>query len=241
MLASALAGPAAAPGPAAPATFVAPTADAKSGLFDTLRHLEDDVAAYVARNDLRERVRGFVREALLRLAERDDVRRIVINAHSQGTVLSFDVLRELAFSALPKIKAFVTSGSPLRKYTDMFCWGNDVGRIGTIPEWINYWDREDPVADPLFPQIWQPGGDGSPANDSPGLYQTLDTENGTLSTMQIQDQKVDNLTNSVGGGLQAHNYWDNEPDVVTPLASMLQEIHAGTRLVARTLVSAPKH
>lgn len=236
MFAAALSTPAAVQA-SAPAT-PAPTPKGTSGVFDTVRHLEDDVAAYVARNDLRERVRSFVQDALLRLAGRDDVTRIVINSHSQGTVLSFDVLRELSFSGIPKVKAFVTNGSPLRKYTDMFCWGNEVGCIKEVPEWINYWDPKDPVADPLFPQTWQPGGSANPAADGPGLYQALDAQKGTLTSMAIKDQRVDNLQNSVGGGLQAHNYWDNDLDVVKPLASMLQEIHAGTRLVERQLVSA---
>ena len=49
----------------------------------------------VCHNDRRERVRNFVWEAISRLAYREDVAGIVINAHSNGTVISFDLLRYL--------------------------------------------------------------------------------------------------------------------------------------------------
>ena len=32
---------------------------------------------------------------------------------------------------------------------------------------------------------------------------------------------MDNVTHS-SGGLRAHNYWDNEPDVIQPLAGRLR-------------------
>jgi hypothetical protein len=63
----------------------------------TLHALGADVAAYVARNDLRERVRGFVELALLKLLDRPDIGALVINAHSQGTIICWDVLCRLPF------------------------------------------------------------------------------------------------------------------------------------------------
>src|SRR5438552_443688 len=66
-----------------------------TGLLGMLRQIEDDVAAYVARNELRERLRAFVREALTRLLLREDVARVVVNGHSNGTVVAFDVLSQL--------------------------------------------------------------------------------------------------------------------------------------------------
>ena len=41
--------------------------------------LEEDVCAYVCRNDSRTRIRDFVREALLRLLARRDVDQLVVN------------------------------------------------------------------------------------------------------------------------------------------------------------------
>jgi hypothetical protein len=209
-------------------TGVASPTDGSSGLLATIRHLEDDVAAYVCRNDLRERVRSFVRDALLRLAFRNDVEAIVVNSHSHGTVVAFDVLRELSYAAIPKVKWFVTSGSPLRKYSDLFTWGTEVGCIKSVGGWTNFWDAKDPVADPLAPAAdWRPGM-YPPAPGMAGLYQGLDADGGVLEPVEITDRQVDNLSNSHGGGLQAHNYWDNDKEVVAELAAILTKINEAT-------------
>ena len=44
--------------------------------------------------------------------------------------------------------------------------------------------------------------------------------------MLIEDHKINNVANSVGGGLQAHNYWDNEKEFAQPLAELLKELVA---------------
>lgn len=203
----------------------AATAADETSLLSTIRHLEDDVCAYVCRNDLRERVRGFVREALLRLAYRDDVARIVVNSHSHGTVVAFDVLRELSYAAIPKVKWFVTCGSPLRKYSDLFAWGTEAGCIKEVSGWTNFWDPKDPVADPLVPpRDWKAGTDPAVPPGQPGLYQALDPKAGQLLPVTIEDRPVDNISNSLGGGLQAHNYWDNDSEVVRPLSEILARV-----------------
>jgi hypothetical protein len=38
---------------------------------------------------------------------------------------------------------------------------------------------------------------------------------------------VDNVEHSSGGGLQAHNYWDNQTEVVAPLAETLRQLVEG--------------
>ena len=195
-----------------------------SGLFATLRQLENDVAAYVCRNDLRERVRTFVRECLLRLAAREDVAGIVVNGHSQGTVVAFDVVSQLPPAAAGKVQALVTAGSPLRKYVDLFTWGNEVGSLQPIP-WTNYWDPVDPVADPLAASPdWQPGNPTIRTADTPGLFRWTDPETGTVSPVGIEDIQVDNIRHSQGGGLQAHNYWENRAQFVEPLAALLKNM-----------------
>ncbi len=129
-----------------------------TGMLAVLRQLENDVAAYICRNELRERVRCFVLDALLRLAYRDDVEGIVVNSHSNGTVVALDVLHLLPPCAFAKIKAFITAGSPLRKYIDLFHWGQQIESVNTIQAWHNFWDARDPVADPLAPpQGWHCG------------------------------------------------------------------------------------
>ncbi len=130
-----------------------------TGIIAMLRSLEDDVACYVCHNEERERVRYFVAEALLRLALRDDVGTIVLNTHSNGTVIALDILRGLHPFATAKVKAFITAGSPLRKYVDLFRWGQQIELLSPIKPWYNFWDERDPVGDPLEPPISWHWGD----------------------------------------------------------------------------------
>jgi len=198
------------------------------GLVATILALEDDVVAYVCRNDLREGIRGFLREALLRLLAREDVLGVVVNAHSQGTVASFDVLQQCPPEHGANVRALVTAGSPLRKYADLFSWGRDAGSAASVGRWLNFWDEKDPVADPLDqPASWhcgnavvERGGEGL------GLFWRVCAD-GTQASVDITDHKVDNLTNSSGGGLQAHNYWDNTAEFIPRLAATLKQELAG--------------
>lgn len=203
---------------------VAPNQGDNSGALATLRQLENDVAAYVCRNDLRERVRGFVRDALCRLAYRDDVAALVINSHSNGTLIAYDVLHELPPSAVLKVRALIMAGSPLRKYTDLFWWGNEVGCIAQVGEWVNYWDLRDPVADPLTPGPDWRAGQPLPPPSPAALYQAVDAVSGDVAAARITDRPVNNLANSRGGGLRAHNYWDNETEFIRPLADLLTHL-----------------
>ncbi len=197
-----------------------------TGLLATIRNLEDDVAAYVSRNDLRERVRGFVREALLRLLSRPDVAGVVINAHSNGTVVAFDVLRDLPPLLAAKVRGIVTAGSPLRKYAQLFNWGTEAGLMGTMGEWTNYWDEHDPVADPLAPPANWRRGDALPAADAGqiSLYHGIDPASGDESVVKVADRQVDNVAHGGSGGLPAHDYWDNAQEVIEPLAAALKRL-----------------
>jgi hypothetical protein len=191
-------------------------------LLATVRQLEDDVTTYVSRNDLRERVRGFVREALLRLCSREDVQQVIINSHSQGTVLAYDVVRQLPPYMVPKIKLLITAGSPLRKYADLFYWGQEIGCIAEVKSWINYWDPRDPVADPLTPPMsWRPGAPIGESSGGSRLFRSVDPNDGKVSPAPIEDSQVDNVGHSGAGSLPAHNYWDNEPQFVSSLAQIL--------------------
>jgi hypothetical protein len=217
---------------------------APSGPLAVWDTIQDDIATYVCRNDIRADVRHFVHDAILRLCSRDDVEWVVINAHSQGTVVAYDVLRELPQFAVPRLGSFVTAGSPLRKYLDCFTWGNEAGCIRQIrgPEdgwiaggtgamtegkgWVSFWDDTDPVADPLSPsRAWRPR---QPVPDPPdpftGLFQAHDPDSGKPLPLTIADRQVDNWKNSCGGGLQSHNYWDNQREFVRPLATILRVV-----------------
>ena len=205
---------------------------ASSGALGVVRTLEDDVVAYVCRNDLRESIRRFIAEALRRLLARPDVAGVVVNAHSQGTVGSFDVLRLYPSASQAGVRAFVTAGSPLRKYADLFSWGNNAGGLfscengsaGLQPTtWLNFWDEKDPVADPLGPpDTWHYGS--APVSPPPGelgLFYALDDDSKQVQ-VPVTDIQVNNLENSSGGGLQAHNYWDNKEQYITQLAELLK-------------------
>ncbi|HEY5003728.1 MAG TPA: hypothetical protein VII61_11285 [Ktedonobacteraceae bacterium] len=201
-----------------------------SDMITVLRQLENDVAAYVCHNELRERVRNFVLDAFLRLAGRDDVEGIIINSHSNGTIVALDILRDLPPFAARKVLGLITAGSPLRKYTDFFTWGENMSTIPKIEQWVNFLDPRDPVADPLaFDSSWKRGM--AESGHLTGLYKTLDPVSGQISPMAIDDRKVDNLKNSSGGGLQAHNYWDNKVQFVQPVSTILKEL-AGSKALA---------
>lgn len=182
--------------------------------MNTLRALENDFAAYVFRNDLRERVRGFVEDAVVRLAQRKDVGAIVINAHSQGTAVAFDVLTELSDEAAEKVKHVMTSGSHLRKLVRLFNWGDQIGDMSHTVEWTNFYDPLDPVADGLDPSSWLPGQDLS--NIAPAS--TLFAGRG------VRDREVDNVKNCPGKGLRAHNYWDNEEQWIPEAKKILLDV-----------------
>jgi hypothetical protein len=217
----------------------AKAASEEPGPLGIFRALEDDMATYVARNDLRERVRGFVQEALLRVFQHSDVSGVVLNTHSQGTMIGWDVLCRLPFFAWREkhdrndgiLRAFVTAGSPIRKYVDLFAWGEQVGQLaalldgssGQLP-WHNFWDVHDPVADPLDPATaWRPGRplDERPEGDK-GLLVATSPADGDENHVDVLDTQVDNVKNSSGGGLQAHDYWNNRTEFVAPLAEIIE-------------------
>jgi hypothetical protein len=206
-----------------------------------LRALEDDVATYVTRNELRERVRGFVQSAMLALLDREDVEGVVVNAHSQGTVLCWDVLCRLPLHSwvasgdprAGKLRHLVTAGSPIRKYVDLFAWGELVGELAALLRpgqerlrWTNFWDELDPVADPLNPPAaWRPGQptDMERPPEDVGLLAGRGPEDRAAWHATVEDRLVDNLQESSGGGLQAHDYWNNENEFVARLAEILSE------------------
>jgi hypothetical protein len=203
-----------------------PTIDiepAPTGPLATIRQLENDVAAYVTRNVLRQRVRAFVAECLLRLTYRPDVDGIIVNSHSQGTVVAFDVLRDFPFVSRHQVKAFVTAGSPLRKYVDLFVWGREVGGVYDVGSWSNFWDERDPVADSLnAPDDWEPGkrADRQPSHE--GLFRAVHPETGQMLPFWIEEALLQNLTYSSGGGLQAHNYWDNKAQFIPAFVKIVR-------------------
>ena len=214
-------------------------AEGSAASANVLAAIEADIATYVSRNDLRERVRGFVQEAILRLLRNPEVGLLVVNAHSQGSVLCWDVLCRLPFFTWGQdedrraqmVRAFVTAGSPIRKYVDLFDWGGQVGQMAALTDafaWHNFYDERDPVADPLRPPTdWKPGQPvRDPTSAKDALLVAVDPNSGEQRPFPVADTPVDNVENSTGGGLQAHDYWNNESQYVAALALLLEEAMA---------------
>jgi hypothetical protein len=197
-----------------------------SGLLAVVQQLDHDVTTYVCRNDLRERVRSFAHDAILRIACRPDVGQILVNAHSQGTVLAYDVLRTLPPFAAAKVRAFVTAGSPLRKYADLFHWGTDAaGMVGV--SWTNFWDSTDPIADPLSPAAgWRLRNPIPSSTGVSQMFAAISPDTGEQSNVPLVDLQVDNAGHGAGSGLPAHNYWDNDAQFVQPLAQIIRDLNS---------------
>lgn len=201
----------------------APGGTAPAEPTSTFRQVQDDIAAYVVRNEHRERVRAFVRDAVSRIMARPDVDGVIVNGHSNGCVMAFDFLAAMSPPQAPKVRAVVTSGCPLRKYVDFMDWGTDARSLGLVHanSWTNFYDELDPVADPLQPEATWKRTDSDPGG--PGLFVRYDAVTGAKTNVAVTDIKVDNVGAGVGGGLPAHNYWDNVAEFVTPLAAIVEK------------------
>ena len=176
-------------------------------------------------------MRSFILDALLRLAFREDVESIVLNTHSNGTVIGLDVLQELPPIAAKKIRAVITAGSPIRKYVDLFGWGEHLAMVPKIKRWDNFLDAQDIVADRLRPRAGWRRGDKEPAEEElVGIYQALDYSKGELSPVPINDIHVNNMTNSPVGGLRAHNYWENTKEFIPAVVKILRDVMAEAEL-----------
>ncbi len=58
--------------------------------------------------------------------------------------------------------------------------------------------------------------------DNHGLFVRNDLDTGATYHLPIKDIVVDNVHHSDGGGLQAHNYWDNMEEVIPHLAALVR-------------------
>lgn len=103
----------------------------------------------------REVLRGQLSKRLLRLIDR----RIMLIAHSMGSIIAYDVLRDIGQTDSDfKIADFVTIGSPLglphvkaKIFAERSLYAgtaSDCLRTPTVvaDSWVNYADRRDPVA-----------------------------------------------------------------------------------------------
>lgn len=198
-----------------------------SGFLAILRQLENDVAAYICDNGSRQRVRSFVLDALLRLALRDDVSGIILNTHSNGTLIGLDVIQELPPPAAKKIRAIITAGSPIRKYVDLFTWGEYLAlepkMAPWLEQWWNFYDEKDVVADRLLPWAGWKRGTEPTEKQLNGIYQATDPSSKIIPIL-IKDKLVNNVKNSPGSGIPAHNYWDNTEEFIPQVAEVVRNV-----------------
>lgn len=121
---------------------------------ELLKRICDDIERYIQEPELPRAIRQRLHEKLL--AHRG--RPIVLIAHSVGSVIAYEVLRELeALDELdagsgdpnePWIRAFYTMGSPLGfpYITHQLCQTCGPNRVPTnVGAWVNLADRRDPA------------------------------------------------------------------------------------------------
>jgi pimeloyl-ACP methyl ester carboxylesterase len=146
--------------------------------LNTAEDLIADVGNYVGRNGVRSAVQQVL-HGLLGVEAVDPGRRVLVVAHSQGTIISYDVLRE-AGQNYPGLRTLITMGSPLRKYVGPLQWGRAQLGVPAGLRWLNVYDKNDIVGKDLKGALdWQ--------------------------APQPVDTLVDNVKNAGG----AHNHWAN--------------------------------
>lgn len=143
----------------------------------------NDVADYVTNNGIRLQIQHRLNDTLFQLQAKHPNAKLILGSHSQGTIISYDVLR-LNGSQLPRLKNWVTMGSPLGWFLNFLRWGDEPLGMPTTTAWLNFYDDDDKVGKALAGLVnWQ--------------------------APLPQDINVDNRSK----GLDPHDHWHN-PDVV---------------------------
>lgn len=107
-----------------------------------------DLGRYYRNDSDRKMLRSKVRERVEKFGK--DGKRIMIVAHSMGTIMTYDMLRELGREGPNyRIEHLVTIGSPLGLPHVVYKAHEEFGRLRTpsiVDHWSNLADRRDPVA-----------------------------------------------------------------------------------------------
>lgn len=108
-----------------------------------------DVANYVARNGVRTAVQNILHDKLGQVHASTSAAPVIVASHSQGTVISYDVLRQ-AGTNYPLLRTWITMGSPLRKYFAFpLQWGRQALGMPAQLRWLNLYDKKDIVGKDL--------------------------------------------------------------------------------------------
>ena len=123
-----------------------------------------DLFQYYNDEAVRTELRGRLEESLL-LANRTGETRLMVISHSMGTIIAYDVLREIG-RKYPnfRVQHWITIGSPLGMATVKHNIEQeyDLARTPTVVgRWSNFADRRDPVAiDTSLTDDYAPNADG---------------------------------------------------------------------------------
>ena len=153
-----------------------------ANLKDTVMRAIDganDVANYVSNNGVRLQIQHRLSAQLIGLQEKYPNATIILGAHSQGTIISYDVLR-LNGALLPTVTTWVTMGSPLAWYLKFLRWGSEQVGLPANVQWLNYYDRNDRVGKTL---------------------------KGVVDWDALKPKDVN--VNNTGNGLDPHDHWHN--------------------------------
>ena len=153
-----------------------------------------DAANYIARNGVRTGMQNVLHEALGEAGAQDGATPVVLAGHSQGTIVSYDVLRQAGMN-YPGVQTWVTMGSPLKKYLGFpMEWGGKQFGVPTDIRWLNLFDKKDIVGKELKGAVdW--------------------------AKPKVEDKQVDNARNAGG----AHDHWGN-PQVVKAIAAEVRAV-----------------
>ena len=69
---------------------------------------------------------------------------------------------------------------------------------------------------------WKVGQKSKPSDCHTSLFNHVDVYYETPGSIQIRDRIVDNVKWSAGGGLRAHNYWDNTEQFIPQLSAIIR-------------------
>jgi hypothetical protein len=144
------------PGPVKQAIIKKAAMEAYYFLFDK-EYARPDGVTFQVRRELRQRLLDELTKAAA-LAEK-----IIIVSHSMGTMVAYDVLRNLP--ACPPVETLITLGSPLgiKEVQDELVSPDADGvdfPAAKLEHWINIYDPLDPIcgADPRFANDYKPVG-----------------------------------------------------------------------------------